>query len=91
MVIGDRADYSNGDMKAIALESKLLAVYQRQRSYHNERQGHAYPYGAIGDANGLANQCSACGEPLRVVPAKAGVRSYVPEGHCLGRKSSEAA
>ena len=74
-------------MKVIAPESKLLAVYQRQRSYHNDRQGHAYPYGAIGDANGLANQCAACGEYLRVVPANAGVRSYAPVGACAGRKS----
>jgi hypothetical protein len=78
-------------MKAIAPESKLLAVYQRQRSYQNERQGHAYPYGAIGDANGLANQCSACGEYLRVVPAKDGVRSYVPAANCPGQKSNSAA
>jgi hypothetical protein len=73
-------------MKVIALESKLLAVYQRQRSYYNDRQGHAYPYGAIGDANGLANQCSTCGDYLRVVPAKSGVRSFAPAGSCPGRK-----
>jgi hypothetical protein len=75
--------------KVVPLDSPLIAIYQAKRKDLNGVWNHAFPSGAVGDANGLHARCPNCSEEVNILDGDdLSPVTFAPHGRCAKKLAS---